>query len=95
MPRSLSSKKRVRLTEKQHERNRTIKSRIRTARRTFLKAVESGDPAGAKEKFLACEKLLHRAAANGPVHRNTAARTIGRLQARLVAMQKPAAPAAK
>ena len=43
MPHSISAKKRVRQNEARHEANRQVKSRIRTVRRAFLKAVESGD----------------------------------------------------
>jgi len=92
MPHSVSAKKRVRQNERRHERNRMIKSRLRTARRAFLKALEAGDAGAARERFRACERLMHRAAANGPVHRNTAARQIGRLQVRLTALEKGAAP---
>jgi small subunit ribosomal protein S20 len=92
MPHSLSAKKRVRQNEKRHERNRVLKSRLRTARRGFLKAVETGDAAGAHERFRKCERLMHRAAANGPIHRNTAARLIQRMQARLSALEKAAPP---
>jgi small subunit ribosomal protein S20 len=92
MPHSVSAKKRVRQNERRHERNRMIKSRRRTARRAFLKALEAGDAGAARERFRACERLMHRAAANGPIHRNTAARLIGRLQVRLTALEKAAAP---
>jgi len=91
MPHSLSAKKRVRQNVKQHEQNRVIKSRIRTARRTFLKAVEANDVPAAREKFRICERLLHRAANAGPMHRNTSGRVIGRLQVRLAALEKAAA----
>jgi len=93
MPHSLSAKKRVRQNEKQRERNRVIKSRIRTARRTFAKAVETGDLPSAREKFRVCERLLHRAANAGPMHRNTSARIVGRLQVRLAALERAAAAA--
>jgi small subunit ribosomal protein S20 len=80
MPHSLSAKKRVRQNVARQEHNRVIKSRLRTARRAFAKAVEAGDLDAAQQRLLATERLLHRAAANGPVHRNTAGRTIGRMQ---------------
>jgi len=91
MPHSLSAKKRVRQNERRHEHNRMIKSRLRTARRALAKALEAGDVGAARERFRACERLLHRAAANGPLHRNTAARLIGRLQVRLTAVEKATA----
>jgi small subunit ribosomal protein S20 len=93
MPHSLSAKKRIRQNVKLRERNRTTKSRIRTARRMFLKAVETRDLPAAREKFRACERLLHRAANNGPMHRNTSGRVIGRLQVRLAALEKDVAAA--
>jgi small subunit ribosomal protein S20 len=91
MPHSISAKKRVRQNERRHEHNRMLKSRLRTARRAFLKAVEAGDATAARDRFRACERLMHRAAANGPVHRNTAARIVGRMQVRLVALEKASA----
>jgi small subunit ribosomal protein S20 len=91
MPHTLSAKKRVRQGLKLQEKNRAEKSRIRTVRRAFLKALETNDLAAAHEKLKACTKLLHRAANSGPVHLNTAARTIGRMQSRLAALEKAAA----
>jgi small subunit ribosomal protein S20 len=91
MPHSISARKRVRQNEQRHEHNRMLKSRLRTARRAFAKAVETGDAAAARERFRVCERLMHRAAANGPVHRNTAARLIGRMQVRLAALEKASA----
>ena len=83
MPRSLSSRKRIRQNAKGRVRNRVIKNRIRTARRAFLAAVEAGDLDLARERLRACEGLLHRAANNGPIHRGMAGRLIGRMQTRL------------
>jgi len=92
MPHSLSAKKRIRQNERRHEHNRVLKSRLRTARRALLKAFEAGDLGAARERFRACERLMHRAAANGPIHRNTAARLISRLQVRLATLEKAAPP---
>lgn len=90
MPRSLSAKKRVRQNETRRIRNRTIKSRIRSARHDFLAAVADADADKAREQLLKCEKLLHRAANNGPLHRKTAGRVIGRLRKRLAGLQRTA-----
>ena len=92
MPHSISAKKRVRQIERKSERNRTIKSRLRTARRALVKAIESNDLTAARERLKAFEQLLPRAANNGPVHRNTAGRTIGRMQKRITTIQKTATP---
>ena len=83
MPHSLSAKKRVRQNLRLHQRNRAIKSRIRTVRRAFDEAVEAGDLDTARTRFRETQRLLHRAANNGPIHRNTAARDLGRMQKQL------------
>jgi len=83
MPHSLSATKRVRQNARRRERNRAIMSRIRTAQRRFREALEARDLDAAEARFRAAEGLLHRAASNGPVHRNTAARRIRRMQRRL------------
>jgi len=90
MPRSLSAKKRVRQNETRRIRNRTIKSRIRSARRDFLAAVAAGNADQARQQLLQCEKLLHRAANNGPLHRKTAGRIIGRMRKRIAGLQRAA-----
>ena len=89
MPHSLSARKRMRQNVQQRERNRIIKSRIHTATRAFLEAVDAGDLDAAGRHLRVVERLLHRAANNGPIHRNRAAREISRLQRRLNAAAAP------
>jgi small subunit ribosomal protein S20 len=91
MPHSLSAKKRVRQNVKRRELDRAVKSRIRTVRRAFAKAIEAGDLPAARERLRACAHLLHRAANRGPLHRNTTARVIGRMESRLATLDKAAA----
>ena len=93
MPRSISAKKRVRQNERQRARNRHLRSRIRSARRTFLEAVAAADLDRARTHLRECERLLHRAAGNGPLHRKTAGRVIGRLRRRLSAAEHTAGAA--
>jgi len=83
MPHSLSARKRMRQNARRRERNRVIKSRIRTARRAVLKAIDAGDLDAAARRLRLAQRLLHRAANNGPIHRNLAAREISRLQRHL------------
>ncbi len=80
MPHSLSAAKRVRQNARRRARNRAIKSRLHTAGRRFDEAVDAGDVEAARDRFREVQRLLHRAAANGPLHRNTVARTISRMQ---------------
>jgi len=93
MPHSLSATKRTRQNARRRRRNRAILSRIRTAERRFREAVEAGDVGTADERFRTVQRLLHRAASNGPVHRNTAARRIGRMRKRLDAARQSAGAA--
>ncbi len=90
MPHSLSAKKRLRQNARRRARNRAIKGRLRTVRRAFFEAAESGDAQSARRHFRQCQKLAHRAAANGPLHRNTAARLIARLHRRLDQLEQAA-----
>ena len=68
MPHSLSAKKRIRQNAKRQERNRTIKSRIRTARRAFLKAVEAADlPAARSQRARPPSMASHQKAGGADV----------------------------
>ncbi|MBI4185151.1 MAG: 30S ribosomal protein S20 [Proteobacteria bacterium] len=86
-----SAKKRHRRAEK-----RTVVNHARLSRiRTFLKRVEAAIAAGDKEQAVAAFRLaqpeLMRGVSKGLVHRNTSARTLSRLSARIKALQAPAA----
>jgi len=91
MPHSLSAKKRARQNERRRQDNRTLLSRLRTAQRRFREACDAKDVSAARDRFRTAERLLHRAANNGPVHRNTAARHIGRMQKRLTEVEAASA----
>jgi ribosomal protein S20 len=53
--------------------------------------VETSDLPAAHERLRSAARLLQRAANCGPLHRNTAARIISRMQSRLAAIEKTAA----
>lgn len=86
MANTASARKRIRQTAKRTERNQARKSRMRT----FIKKVEvacaSGDPAAAREALRIAQPEMHRAATKGVVHRNTVARKLSRLAARIKAL---------
>ena len=78
-----SAKKRIRQTEKH-----TIMNRARTSRvRTFIKKVEtaiaSGDKSSAQTALQEAQPEIHRGVTRGVLHRNTAARKLSRLSARI------------
>jgi len=95
MPHSASAKKRHRQNLRDRERNRQVKSTVKTAIRKVLDAVSAGDLETAREQFRGVTKTADKAAAKGTIHRNRAARIKSRLSARVLALSKGEAPAAK
>lgn len=80
MPNSKSAAKRLRQNKVRQNRNKAIKSAVKTQIKKVLTAVESGDVAGAEEQFRIAASKLDRAGASKIMHRNTAARKKSRLQ---------------
>ncbi|MFM8735565.1 MAG: 30S ribosomal protein S20 [Pirellulales bacterium] len=93
MPHSASAKKRHRQNLRDRERNRVVKSEIKTKIRKVLDAITAGDVATAKEQFRGMTKTADRAAASGTIHRNRAARIKSRISARLKNAEKGTASA--
>jgi small subunit ribosomal protein S20 len=86
MAHSASAKKRIRQTKRRTEINRARVSRIRTFLRRVEAAIASGDKTQAQEAFQLAEPELARGRKCGVVHRNTVARKLSRLSARIKAM---------
>ena len=68
-----SQKKRVLTNEKAHQRNRAVKSGLKTAIKRVHTAVEAGDAAAAKEAALEAARQLDKAARKGVIHAKQAA----------------------
>lgn len=83
IPNHPSAEKRHRQSVKRQTRNRLIKSRVHSAVKKASETIVGGDSAAAKEALKLAAKALNRAAAKGSIHRNTAARKVARLSARL------------
>jgi len=81
-----SAKKRARQTVKRTLVNHTRLSRIRTSVKKVETAIASGDKAAARAAFEAAQPELHRGVTKGVLHRNTAARKLSRLSARINAL---------
>ena len=64
--------KRNKQNDKAHERNKAVKTGLKTAVRKFREAAEAGD-AGAKTLAADAAKLLDKAASKGVIHKNQAA----------------------
>lgn len=85
MAHSASARKRHRQNLRNRERNRAVKSSLKTAIRRLLESISNDDAAEAKERFRLVAKKADRAAAAGTIHRNRAARIKSRLSARMKA----------
>ena len=81
-----SAKKRIRRNARRAVINRLRKSRIRTFVKKVELAISGGDKDAAQTAFIAAQPELHRGVCKGVLHRNTAARKLSRLSARINAM---------
>jgi small subunit ribosomal protein S20 len=81
-----SAKKRIRQTERRTTVNRARVSRVRTFVKKVEVAIAGGDKAAAQEALRAAQPELMRGVTKGVIHRNTAARRMSRLAARVNAM---------
>lgn len=80
------SKKRARQTERRTEINKARRSRIRTYLRKVEEALASGNADAARDALITAQPELMRGVTKGVVHKNTAARKISRLAARVKAL---------
>ena len=83
MANTVSSLKRVRITERKTAVNRTRKTRLRHQIRTMRRLLEKKDKDGAAQALPATFSLVDRAAKWGIIKANTAARYKSRLHIRL------------
>ena len=74
-----SAKKRIKVIEKKTLRNKMLKSRVKTAIKKVITAVEAGDKAVAEEKLILAISEIDKATSKGLYHKNTAARKVSRL----------------
>lgn len=81
-----SAKKRIRRNARRAEINRSRISRIRTFVKKVELAISSGDKPAAETALRAAQPELHRGVNKGVLHRNTAARKLSRLSARIKAI---------
>ena len=65
--------KRNKQNDAAHERNKSVKSALKTAVRKFREAAESGDAAEAQTLAKDAAKKLDKAASKGVIHKNQAA----------------------
>lgn len=78
-----SAEKRVRQTLKRRDRNRTVKSHVRTLEKAFRQAADGGDADQAATKLRATERAMRRAASKGVLPKSQVSRRVSRLAKRL------------
>ncbi len=71
--------KRNRQNESRHERNKAVRSELKTRARNALAAAESGDAQQAQELLRLAQQRIDVAASRGVLKKNTAARQKSRL----------------
>lgn len=81
-----SAKKRVTVAAVRTERNKAIKSAVKTAIKKVEAAVVANDKALAKTELVAATKAIDKACSKGVFHKNTAARKVARLSKAVNAM---------
>ncbi len=74
-----SAKKRILVIKTKTERNKSIKSKVKTAIKKVDAAVAANDKEAAKAALLTATSEISKAASKGIYHKNTASRKISRL----------------
>ena len=75
--------KRNRQNEARFERNRAVRTRLKTHKKRFLTQVEAGDADAAAEAYRAAAREFDKAATKGIIHPNKAANVKSRMAKRL------------
>ena len=74
-----SAKKRILVNRTKYERNKAVKSEVKTAIKRVEDAVANKNADEAKVAFTAASKLIDSACSKGVYHKNNAARKVSRL----------------
>jgi len=74
-----SAKKRVLVSARNAEKNKAIKSGVKTAVKKVIAAIDANDKAAAQAALVAATKAIEMAATKGVYHKNTASRKVSRL----------------
>ncbi len=86
MANSAQAKKRARQALKRRNHNIAFRSTVRTAIKSVLKAIRSGDKSAAEAAYKAAVPVIDKTAGKGLFHANKAARHKSRLNARIRAL---------
>ena len=81
-----SAKKRILVSKKRADRNKSVRSRIKTAVKKVDVAIEAGDKAAALDALKNAVSELDKATKKGIYHKNTTARKVSRMTKAVNAM---------
>lgn len=81
-----SAKKRIEVTRIRTERNKSIKSGVKTAIKKVDAAIAANDKAAATEALKNATKAIDMATTKGVYHKNTAARKVSRIASAVAKM---------
>jgi len=82
--------KRIRQNEKAHQRNKAVKSALKTHVRNFREAADSGNVEQATEALRAATRQLDKAVSKGIIHKNQAANRKSAIAKKLAELSKTA-----
>lgn len=74
-----SAKKRILVNQTRADRNKAIRTGVKTAIKKVYFTIESGDKEAAKAELTAATKTIEMAASKGVYHKNNAARKVSRI----------------
>ena len=80
--------KRIKQNEKAHQRNKSVKSALRTNVRKFREAVEAGNVEEASAQLRVASRQLDKAVSKGVIHKNQAANRKSAIAKRLAELQE-------
>ena len=81
-----SQVKRIRTNNKAHERNKAVRTSLKSAIRKFREAADSGDAAAATALAREATRALDKAASKGVIHKNQAANRKSAIDARAASL---------
>lgn len=74
-----SAKKRILVNRTKAEKNKAVRSSVKTAIKKVFAAIESGDKAAAQTELSAAIKTIEMAGSKGVYHKNNVARKVSRI----------------
>lgn len=86
MPRKKTILKSIKRSETRRQRNKNVKSNMRTAIKKLVAAIDSNDAKEARQELEKVIPAIDSAATKGVIHRNNASRKISRLTRKVGAL---------